>query len=390
MLASWHNFFFVAYDPAGFVTVDKPPLALWIQALSARCFGYRPLSLILPQVLEGLSSVALLWWLLRRRFGALAALTGALLLALTPVAVAVDRYNNMDSCLGLLLLAAAVGPERGRGARTAGAAAAGRVALVGLAFNTKMMAAFVAPARLRRGLPGLGPGDLGAGAWATRSLAGLGPWRRYPWPGSWPVDLTLPERRPYVGSTQDNSMLGLSLGWNGLQRMTQRGRGAGRPQRLQPHRGDLGGRRGPEPWARAAAWGGATAAVPGAGGADSWARANPGPTAFLTGAWPPRWSGSSRWPSWACWRPGDGRGPRTASGRSWPSGPDGFSRSMRWSSASCRGPCTPITWCCWARRWRPWPASGWRPLWLEQSRDGRLAPFLAAALALTEAYGSGM
>ena len=101
MLMSWHNFFFVSFDPTGWVTVDKPPVSLWVQTLFAHLLGYKGFSLILPQVLEGLASVILVWALVRRRFDAWAALFAVLVMALSPVSVAVDRYNNTDACLVL-------------------------------------------------------------------------------------------------------------------------------------------------------------------------------------------------------------------------------------------------------------------------------------------------
>ena len=93
MMLNVHNFLFVSSDPAGFVSVDKPPLALWVQVASAELFGFKPLSLLLPQVLEGIASVALIYHLVRRRFDAWAALLAALVMAITPIGVAVDRYN---------------------------------------------------------------------------------------------------------------------------------------------------------------------------------------------------------------------------------------------------------------------------------------------------------
>src|SRR5919205_1100908 len=88
MLTSWHNFFFVSFD-AGFVSVDKPPLGLWIQAASAYLFGFNGLSLLLPQALAGILCVPLLYHLVRRPFGPVAGLVAALVLAVTPVAVGV-------------------------------------------------------------------------------------------------------------------------------------------------------------------------------------------------------------------------------------------------------------------------------------------------------------
>ena len=142
MSAGWHNFLYHAFDPAGFVSVDKPPVAMWIQVASVELFGFRGLSVLVPQVVEGVAAVALVFHLVRRRFGAPAGLLAALILALTPVSVAVDRSSNTESCLMLVLLLAAWALTR--------AAEDGRrrflllsMALVGLAFNVKMLAAFV-------------------------------------------------------------------------------------------------------------------------------------------------------------------------------------------------------------------------------------------------------
>src|ERR671938_1403132 len=105
MLTSWHNFFFVSFD-AGFVSVDKPPLGLWIQAASAYLFGFHGWALLLPQALAGILSVALLYHLVSRAFGSVAGLVAALALAVTPISVAVQRNNVMDALLILALLLA--------------------------------------------------------------------------------------------------------------------------------------------------------------------------------------------------------------------------------------------------------------------------------------------
>src|SRR5215471_10037425 len=109
MAAGWHAFLYNAFDPAGFVSVDKPPVALWIQALAVGLFGFHGITVLLPQVVEGVAAVALLDHLVRRRFGTGAGLLAALFLAVTPVSVATDRSNNTESCLVLVLLLAAVG-----------------------------------------------------------------------------------------------------------------------------------------------------------------------------------------------------------------------------------------------------------------------------------------
>ena len=96
MTMSWKNFFFGAFDPGGFITVDKPPAFLWVGALSARIFEYSPWSIILPSAVAGAAAVAVLWLIARRYFGVTAATISALVLALTPTSVAVNRLNLLN------------------------------------------------------------------------------------------------------------------------------------------------------------------------------------------------------------------------------------------------------------------------------------------------------
>ena len=139
---SWRNFFYHAFDPAGFVSIDKPPLAAWIQVASVKLFGFHGLAVLVPQVIEGMAAVWLVYHLVRRRFDRAAGLLAALFLALTPVSVAVDRSSNTESCLILFLLLAAWALLRAAedGSRRFLLLS---MALVGLAFNVKMLAAFV-------------------------------------------------------------------------------------------------------------------------------------------------------------------------------------------------------------------------------------------------------
>jgi len=106
LLTSWHNFFFASFDPAGFVSVDKPPLGFWIQALSVLVFGFHGWSLILPQALAGSLSVLVLYKLVQRTFGETAGLLAALILAVTPISVATARNNTPDSLLTFVVLPA--------------------------------------------------------------------------------------------------------------------------------------------------------------------------------------------------------------------------------------------------------------------------------------------
>jgi 4-amino-4-deoxy-L-arabinose transferase-like glycosyltransferase len=220
MMAGWHNFFFNAFDPAGFVSLDKPPLAFWIQTGSAELFGFTPFSVLLPQALEGTASILVLYHLVRRVFGTAAGLLAALFLALTPVAVAVDRSNNTDTLLVLTLLLAAWALTR--------AIENGRLfllllsaALVGVAFNVKMLvAAGVLPVfaliylvAARISWPRLIGHLTAAGAVLTAiSLS---------WTGIY--DLTPPQNRPFVDSTSGNSMFELIVGENFVRRFVPRG-----------------------------------------------------------------------------------------------------------------------------------------------------------------------
>jgi 4-amino-4-deoxy-L-arabinose transferase-like glycosyltransferase len=218
MTGGWHPFFYNSFDPAGFVSVDKPPLALWVQVASAKLLGFSALAVLLPQVLEGLASVAVLMRLVGRRFGTGAGVLAGLFLALTPIAVAVDRSGNTDTGLVLVLLLAAwallLAAERAsRGFLLLA------MGLIGLGFNVKMLAAFVvlptfalvywlgaAVAWRRRAL------DLVLGGVLTAAVA-------LPWMIAY--DLTPAARRPFVGSSPQNSMIDLAVGHNGVGRFVR-------------------------------------------------------------------------------------------------------------------------------------------------------------------------
>src|SRR5690349_8078868 len=106
MSMNWHNFAFASLDPSGVMTVDKPPLALWVQTLSAKAFGFHPLSVLVPQAIMGVATVALVYDLVRRRFGRAAGFVAGLALAFTPITVAISRHNNPDALLVLCCTAA--------------------------------------------------------------------------------------------------------------------------------------------------------------------------------------------------------------------------------------------------------------------------------------------
>lgn len=215
---SWSAFLWGASDAGGSITVDKPPAALWVMGLSVRILGLSSWSILAPQALMGVAGVALLYRTVRRHFGATAGLLAGAVLALTPVAALMFRFNNPDALLALLLIAsvwatmrAVDGPRTTRWMVLAGM-------FVGLAFLTKQLQAFlVLPGlaavflwagpvpllkRVRDGLLAVGAMVLSAGWWVA--LVEL-------WPAS---------SRPYVGGSQTNSFLELTFGYNGLGRIT--------------------------------------------------------------------------------------------------------------------------------------------------------------------------
>src|SRR5215217_7803233 len=229
MLTSWHNFFFASYD-AGFVSVDKPPLGFWIQAASAYLLGFHEWSILLPQALAGVLSVSLLYYLVGRSFGPVAGLLAALALALTPISVATDRSNNLESLLALTVLLAAwafiLAAETGRLRWLVMGAL-----VVGVGFNIKMLEAFLvlpafyllylvaAPVGWRRRMIHLG---LATVVIVAASL---------PWVVA--VDLTPADQRPYVGSSSFNTVTDLIVGWNGVERLVGSDKDVGDPGPLR-------------------------------------------------------------------------------------------------------------------------------------------------------------
>jgi 4-amino-4-deoxy-L-arabinose transferase-like glycosyltransferase len=216
MLTSWRNFFFVTFD-AGFVTVDKPPLGLWIQTASAKVFAFHGWSILLPQAVAGVLSVGLVYHLVRRAMGPGAGLLAALTLALTPISVAINRHNNLDGLLVLAVLLAAwaflLATETGRLSWLLVGAI-----LVGLGFNIKMLQAFlVLPACYLLYLVGAPVG------WLRRIIhLGLATVVLLAVSLSWAtaVDATPPDQRPYVGSSTNNTVMALIVGHNGVGRLT--------------------------------------------------------------------------------------------------------------------------------------------------------------------------
>lgn len=224
MTQSWHNFFYVSFDPAGMVSVDKPPLGLWVQALFCMAFGYSGWAMLLPQALAGTGSALLVYLLTAKHFNRQAGLLAALAFALFPAVVVVARNNTMDMQLILLLLLAvwclmkAIDTGKWRWLLLC-------ALFIGLGFNVKMLQAYLI-------LPAVVLAYL---LFAKQKL-----WKRFAAGGlaaavmlavsfAWvlAVDLTPANARPYVDSTSGNSAMELVFGHNGVERLVGQGMGGG-------------------------------------------------------------------------------------------------------------------------------------------------------------------
>ncbi|MFF3195893.1 ArnT family glycosyltransferase [Streptomyces misionensis] len=220
MTQSWKAFFYGSFDPGNSITLDKTPGFLWPQALSARLLGFHPWTLTLPQVLEGVASLLVLYRLVHRWAGTHAALVAGAAFLVTPVAVGLFRTSVEDPAFTLCLLLAAEATQR--------AARAGRLSpllqagfWVGAAFQAKMLEAWAvlpalalvhlvsAPVALRRRLA-----HLGLAALVTLAVS-----------ASWMLAVTLvpAKARPYVDGTTDNSAFSMVVGYNFLNRFASLG-----------------------------------------------------------------------------------------------------------------------------------------------------------------------
>lgn len=231
----WTAWLFGSLDSGNAITVDKPPAALWVMALSGRLFGFSAFTMLLPQALMGVGAVALLYAAVRRTSGPAAGLIAGATLALTPVAALMFRFNNPDALLVLLLVAGAYCTVRAtETASTRWIALAG--CAVGFAFLTKMLQAVLV-------VPGF--------ALMFLVAAPVGLWKRIGklliaaaamivsagWyialVSMWPAD-----SRPYIGGSSDNTLLQLALGYNGIDRVVG---GQGPPGGGGPGPGPSGG-----------------------------------------------------------------------------------------------------------------------------------------------------
>ncbi|MEV0673997.1 glycosyltransferase family 39 protein [Mycobacterium sp. NPDC050441] len=215
---NWTAMLFGSSDAGNAITVDKTPAALWITDLSVRLFGLSSWSVLVPQALMGVGAVAVLYAAVRRAAGPWAGLLAGTVLALTPVAALIFRFNNPDALLVLLLVVAAYCVQRGieKDASRLWFVAAG--AAVGFGFLAKMLQAFLV-------LPAFGAAALMAGdrplgrrvldvVTAVAAMVVSGGWYLVL------VELWPASSRPYIGGSQNDSIVELALGYNGLGRLT--------------------------------------------------------------------------------------------------------------------------------------------------------------------------
>ena len=226
MLKSWSNFFFVAAEPGGSVTVDKPPLGLWIETVFAYFLGVSGFSVSLPNILAGVFGIGLLYHMVKKYMGEPAGVIAAFVMAITPVFIATNRNNTMDGMLVFTLLLAAWAFIQ--------ATESGKMRwlllgafIVGLGFNIKMLQAFL-PLPAFYALYFFGSKE----GWLKKILnLGIATALLVTVSLSWAivVDLVPAENRPYIGSSDDNTVMGLIFGHNGAARL-EGGGGGNAPQ----------------------------------------------------------------------------------------------------------------------------------------------------------------
>jgi 4-amino-4-deoxy-L-arabinose transferase-like glycosyltransferase len=214
---SWKAFFFGSSDASNFITVDKPPGSLWAMEISARIFGVNSWSILVPQALEGVATVGVVFVTIRRWFTPGAALLAGGVVALTPVATLMFRFNNPDALLTLLLSLAAYATFRAvENGRSRWMVLAG--ALIGFGFITKMLQAIILIPVLALVYLLAGPPKLGRRVvqvvYSGLAMVLAGGW----WVAA--VQLTPAADRPYIGGSTDNNLLNLIFGYNGFGRLT--------------------------------------------------------------------------------------------------------------------------------------------------------------------------
>jgi len=227
MLENPRLIFFNSFDAAGFVTIDKPPVGLWVQVASAALLGFSGWALVLPQALAGVGSVALVYLIVARPFGKPAGLISALALAVTPIFVAVSRNETMDGLLiFVLLLSLLIALKAAREQSLPWLLVS--TGLIGIGFNIKMIQALIiVPAILIIYLIGIR--SLPVKTRALHLLLAVLVLIIVSLSWTVAVDMVPADQRPYIGGSGDNTVLGLIINYNGIHRLENgmNGQGAG-------------------------------------------------------------------------------------------------------------------------------------------------------------------
>ncbi len=267
MAESWSNFFFASFDPAGVVTLDKPPAAFWVQVLSVKLLGYNGLALHLPQALMGVINVLLVFVLTRKAAGVWAGVVAAFIMAVFPAAVAADRSNLPDTFLMLVLLIATWALLRAIESRRWTHLLAVAV-LVGVGFTAKMIVAWMVLPAFAAAFLVSGPRTIAIRVLRVGAMGVLVLAVSLIWPIA--VDLTPAGARPYIGGTKQNSAIERAISGFGLDRLVGRPPGGGPPRGPRPLGPPMGGPMGmpPGPGMRGPA-GGASRHLTGHGGMPS-------------------------------------------------------------------------------------------------------------------------
>lgn len=215
MAQSWHNFFYGAFDPIGTVSVDKLPGALWVQALSVRVFGLHLWAINLPQAVEGALTIPFLYRAVRRLSGPRAALCAAVVGAFTPAVVALNRGNVSDSLLILMLVVAFDAASAALVSESVGLAAVAGL-FVGLAFQAKMLEAWLVLPGIIAALVLAAPGTLRRRLLQTGALLAVAVVVSLSWMTI--VSAVPGHDRPYVDGTTNNSVYAQVFEYNGFGR----------------------------------------------------------------------------------------------------------------------------------------------------------------------------
>ncbi|GFP76618.1 glycosyltransferase family 39 protein [Clostridium fungisolvens] len=217
MTLNFKNFFFVSMDPGGFVTIDKPPFGFWMQAISAKIFGFSGWSILLPQALAGVLSTVVIYIIVKKSFGSSAGLLSALFLAVTPVFVAVSRNNTIDNQLVFVLLLACWALTTAARKGKFKYLAIGMV-LIGIGFNIKALQAYmILPAIY---IMYLLSNTISIKKRITYLAAGTAILLAVSFSWALIVDSIPAASRPYVGSSGNNTEMGLIIGHNGSERVS--------------------------------------------------------------------------------------------------------------------------------------------------------------------------